>query len=101
MEIIRNCDELIKFLVNKFSSYPLDCVEFQGDIVDITMTVFTYEELGFIEDGVLISIASISADSYFVIKACTTPIEFGRPAKCILIPNYVKNELIATLSGEW
>ena len=100
MEIINSCDELIKFLVNEFSSYPLDCVEFQGDIVDITMTDFTYEELGFIVDGVLISIAS-SADGYFDVKACTTPIKFGEPARCILMPNYVKNELIATLSGEW
>ena len=100
MEIINNCDELIKFLVNKFSSYPLDCVEFQGDIVDITMTDFTYEKLGFIVDGVLISIAS-SAEGYFDVKACTTPIRFEEPAKCILIPDYVKDELIATLSGEW
>lgn len=100
MEIINNCNELIKFLVNKFSSYPLDCVEFQGDIVDITMTDFTYEELGFIVDGVLISIAS-SAEGYFDVKACKTPIKFGESVRSICIPDYVKNELIATLSGEW
>lgn len=100
MKNIYDCDELIKFLVNEFLSYPLDCVEFQGDIVDITMTDFTHEELGFIVDGVLISIA-LSANGYFDVKACTTPIKFGEPAKCILMPNYVKNELIATLSGEW
>ena len=54
MKSIHNCDELIKFLVNEFSSYPLDCVEFQGDVLDITMTDYTYEELGFIVDNTLI-----------------------------------------------
>lgn len=99
MKNIHNCDELIKFLVEEFASYPLEQVEFQGDIVDITMTDYTYEELGFIVDNTLISIAS-SAEGYFDVKACTTPIKFGEPARCILIPDYVKNELIATLSGE-
>lgn len=100
MKNIHNCNELIKFLVKEFASYPLEQVEFQGDIVDITMTDFTYEELGFIVDNTLISIAS-SAEGYFDVKACTTPIKFGELARCILIPDYVKNELIATLSGEW
>lgn len=99
MKNIHNCDELIKFLVEEFASYPLEQVEFQGDPVDITMTDYTYEELGFIVDNTLISIAS-SVKGYFDVKACTTPIKFGEPARCILIPDYVKNELIATLSGE-
>lgn len=101
MKNIHDCDELIEFLVNEFSSYPLDCVEFQGDIVTITRSDFTHEELGFIVNGVLISIASSVADGYFNVKACTTPIRFGKATKCLLIPNYVRNELIATLSGEW
>ena len=100
MKNIHNCDELIKFLVNEFSSYPLDCVEFQGDVLDITMTDYTYEELGFIVDNTLISIAS-SAEGYFDVKACTTPIKFGESVRSICIQDYVKNELIATLSGEW
>lgn len=100
MKNIHNCDELIKFLVEEFASYPLEQVEFQGDIVDITMTDYTYEELGFIVDNTLISIAS-SAEGYFDVKACTAPIKFGEYARSICIPDYVKEELIATLSGEW
>lgn len=100
MKNIHNCDELIKFLVNEFSVYPWDSIEFQGDTLDITMTDYTYEELGFIVDNTLISIAS-SAEGYFDVKACTAPIKFGEPARSICIPDYVKEELIATLSGEW
>lgn len=100
MKSIHNCDELIKFLVNEFASYPLDCVEFQGDILEITTTDYTYEELGFIVNNTLISIAS-SAEGYFDVKACTAPIKFGGLARSICVPDYVKNEFIATLSGEW
>ena len=100
MKNIHNCNELIEFLVNAFASSPLDCVEFQGDILEITMTDYTYEELGFLVDNTFISIAS-SAEGYFDVKACTAPIKFGGLAKSICVPDYVKNELIATLSGEW
>lgn len=100
MKNIHNCDELIKFLVNEFSVYPWDSIEFQGDTLDITMTDYTYEELGFIVDNTLISIAS-SAEGYFDVKACTAPIKFGESARSICIPDYVKEELIATLSGGW
>lgn len=98
MKSIHNCEELIEFLVEEFALYPLDQVEFQGDVVDITMTDFSYEELGFIVDGVLISITS-SAGGYFDIKTSTAPIKFEESAKSICIPDYVKRELIATLSG--
>ena len=97
---LNNCDELIEFVCNELADYPLDTVMFQGDELEVTKTDLTYEELGVIKGDTLVSISS-SAEGYFDLHAVKSPIYFSDSFPCVVVPNYVREELIATLKGEW
>lgn len=100
MKILNNCDELIEFACNELVNYTLEFIEFQGDILEVTKTDFTYEEFGIIKGNTLISISS-SAEGYFDLHAVKSPMNFNDSFPCIVLPNYVREELIATLKREW
>lgn len=100
MKILNNCDELIEFICNELAYYPLDTVMFQGDKLEVTKTDFSYEEFGVIKGDTLVSISS-SAEGYFDLHAVKSPMNFNDSFPCVVVPNYVKEELIATLKGEW
>ena len=36
LEYLNNCDELIEFVCNELTDYPLDTVMFQGDTLEVT-----------------------------------------------------------------
>lgn len=97
---LNNCDELIEFACNGLADYPCDIVEFQGDILEVTKTDLSYEELGVIRGDTLVSISS-SAEGFFDLHAVKGLISFNASFPCIVMPNYVREELIATLKGEW
>ena len=97
---LNSCDELIEFLCNKLADYPCDIVEFQGDTLEITKTDLSYEEIGVIKGDTLMSISS-STKGFFDLHAVKSPMNFNDSFPCIVMPNYVKRELIATLKGEW
>ena len=100
MRILKNFDELIEFVMNELSEYSDPIVVFQGDVLEIDETDLSYEEFGVIKDDTLISISS-STGSDFDLHAIKGLINFEKSYPCVVVPNYMRNELIATLKGEW
>ena len=100
MRILKNFDELIEFVMNELSEYSDHVVMFQGDILEIDETDLSYEEFGVIKDNTLISISS-STGSDFDLHAIKGPIDFEKSYPCVVVPNYMRNGLIAALKGEW
>lgn len=100
MRILKNFDELIEFVMNELSEYSDSVVMFQGDVLEIDETDLSYEEFGVIKDNTLISISS-STGSDFDLHAIKGLINFEKSYPCVVVPNYVRNELIAALKGEW
>ena len=100
MRILNSFDELIEFVMNELSEYSDHVVVFQGDVLEIDETDLSYEEFGVIKDDTLISISS-STGSDFDLHAVKGLINFEKSYPCVVVPNYIRNELIATLKGEW
>ena len=99
MRILINFDVLIELVMNELSEYSDPVVVFQGDVLEIDETDLSYEEFGVIKDDTLISISS-STGSDFDLHAIKGLINFEKSYPCVVVPNYVRNELIATLKGE-
>lgn len=100
MRILKNFDELIEFVMNELSEYSDHVVMFQDDVLEIDKTDLSYEEFGVVKDNTLISISS-STGSDFDLHAIKGLINFEKSYPCVVVPNYMRNELIATLKGEW
>lgn len=100
MRILKNFDELIEFVMNELSEYSDHVVMFQGDVLEIDETDLSYEEFGVIKDDTLISISS-STGSDFDLHAIKGLIDFEKSYPCVVVPNYMRNGLIAALKGEW
>ena len=100
MRILNSCDELIEFVMNELSEYSDHVVMFQGDVLEIDETDLSYEEFGVIKDDTLISISS-STGSDFDLHAVKGFINFEKSYPCVVVPNYMRNGLIAALKGEW
>ena len=100
MRILNSCDELIEFVMNELSEYSDHVIMFQGDVLEIDETDLSYEEFGVIKDDTLISISS-STGSDFDLHAIKGLINFEKSYPWVVVPNYMRNGLIATLKGEW
>ena len=100
MRILNSCDELIEFVMNELSEYSDPVVVFQGDVLEIDETDLSYEEFGVIKNDTLISISS-STGSDFDLHAIKGLINFEKSYPCVVVPNYMRNGLIAALKGEW
>ena len=98
MRILKNFDELIEFVMNELSEYSDHVVMFQGDVLEIDETDLSYEEFGVIKDDTLISISS-STGSDFDLHAIKGFINFEKSYPCVVVPNYMRNGLIAALKG--
>ena len=99
LAVCHNCNELIDFAINKLNDYPLDFLEFQGDTLEVTKTDLSYEEFGVIKEDTLVSISS-SAEGFFDLHAVKSPMSFNDNFPCVVVPDYVREELITTLKGE-
>lgn len=99
MRILKNFDELIEFVMNELSEYSDHVIMFQGDVLEIDETDLSYEEFGVIKDDTLISISS-STGSDFDLHAIKGLINFEKSYPCVVVPNYMRNGLIAALKGE-
>ena len=99
MRILKNFDELIEFVMNELSEYSDPVVVFQGDVLEIDETDLSYEEFGVIKNDTLISISS-STGSDFDLHAVKGRINFEKSYPCVVVPNYIRNGLIAALKGE-
>lgn len=100
LAVCNDCNELIDFAINKLNDYSLDFLEFQGDTLEVTKTDLSYEEFGVIKGDTLVTISS-SAEGFFDLHAIKSPMSFNDNFPCIVVPDYVREELIATLKGEW
>ena len=100
MRTLNSCNELIEFVMNELSEYSDHVIMFQGDILEIDETDLSYEEFGVIKDDTLISISS-STGSDFDLHAVKGLINFEKSYPCVVVPNYMRNGLIAALKGEW
>ena len=100
MRTLNSCDELIEFVMNELSEYSDHVVMFQGDVLEIDETDLSYEEFGVIKDDTLISISS-STGSDFDLHAIKGLINFEKSYPCVVVPNYMRNGLIAALKGKW
>lgn len=101
LAVCNNGNELIDFVINELNDYPLEILEFQGDTLEVTRTDLSYEEIGIIKGNTLVSISS-SAEGHFDLHAIESPVDFTKDSyPCVVVPDYVKEELIATLKGEW
>ena len=100
MRILKNFDELIEFVMNELSEYSDHVIMFQGDALEIDETDLSYEEFGVIKDDTLISVSS-STGSDFDLHAIKGLINFEKSYPCVVVPNYMRNGLIAALKGEW
>ena len=100
MRILKNFDELMEFVMNELSEYSDPVVVFQGDILEIDKTDLSYEEFGVIKNDTLISISS-STGSDFDLHAIKGLVNFEKSYPCVVVPNYMRNGLIAALKGEW
>ena len=100
MRILNSYDELIEFVMNELSEYSDHVIMFQGDILEIDETDLSYEEFGVIKDDTLISISS-STGSDFDLHAIKGLINFEKSYPCVVVPNYMRDGLIAALKGEW
>ena len=99
MRILKNFNELIEFVMNELSEYSDHVVMFQGDVLEIDETDLSYEEFGVVKDDTLISISS-STGSDFDLHAIKGLINFEKSYPCVVVPNYMRNGLIAALKGE-
>ena len=94
---LNNCDELIEFVCNELADYTCNIVIFQGDILEVTKTDLSYEGIAVIKGDTLVSISS-SAAGFFDLHAIKSPIDFTKDSfPCVVVPDYVKDELIDTL----
>ena len=100
MRTLNSCDELIEFVMNELSEYSDHVIMFQGDVLEIDETDLSYEEFGVIKDDTLISISS-STGSDFDLHAIKGLINFEKSYPCVVVPNYMRDGLIAALKGEW
>lgn len=95
MKILNNCDELIEFINNELADYPYDTVEFQGDTLEVKRAGIEYPTCTIGN----ISVSDREIDGKFFLQLTRNNLHMMTPT--IMIPNYIKEELIATLKGEW
>lgn len=105
MEIINNCDELLAYLYAAYDTCQYCCgghLEFQGDVCDVE---------GFMPDwrgtfmpsptfpSTVFSIQDGSDDKHFILCIFRGPQFILDQTLGVELPNYVKDELMATIEG--
>lgn len=101
MVTLNNCDELLSFMYSNYDSPYQGYVEFQGDIipmngmspsVDMIIVSPKYKRTAFIVGPTVDDEFKLS-----IVKGCA----FMDELPSVVLPEYVKVELIATIKGEW
>lgn len=95
---LNNCDELIKFVIEELNDFTYNNVEFQGDNIEVTTTTLDYIDIGVIKGRCLI-IISQSLDGAFDLYCIHGIVHFNKQYPCVVVPDYVKEELIDTLAS--
>lgn len=97
-KILNNCDELIKFAIEELNDYKYDSVEFQGDNIEVTTTTLDYIAIGVIKGRCLVTISE-SADGAFDLHCIHGIVHFDKQYPCVVVPDYIKEELLDTLAS--
>lgn len=101
MIVLMNCDELLSFMYSNYDSPYQGYVEFQGDIipmngmspsVDMIIVSLKYKRTAFIIGPTVDDEFKLS-----IVKDCA----FMDELPSVVLPEYIKVELIATIKGEW
>lgn len=94
---LNNCDELKHFIINHFENPLIGIVNFQGDNVEFGGYAIPKDgEVIFVDNHKSFKVGKIIIDT-FVLTLSDVPDEgYG-----VELPSYVREELIATLKGEW
>ena len=89
------CNNLEDVLMNMSSIMECDSFEFQGDKCEVTEITLDYVEHAFVYEDKMVFIHS-SAEGYFDVTM-SEYFDFNEQYRCILLPDYCKNELIHIL----
>lgn len=92
---LNSCDELIEFVCNELADYHCDIVGFQGDNLEVCRTGRQFPECT-VGD---IFVSDREVNGCFFLQNVKGTLLMLTPT--VMVPNYVKEELIATLKGEW
>lgn len=101
MVTLNNCDELLSFMYSNYDSPYQGYVEFQGDIipmngmspsVDMIIVSPKFKRTAFILGPTVDDEFKLS-----IVKDCA----FMDELPSVVLPEYIKIELIATIKGEW
>lgn len=95
---LNNCNELIKFIIEELNDYKYDVVKFQGKDIEVTKTTLDYTDIGLIKGRCLITLSK-SAEGTFDLHCIHGIIHFNKQYPCVVVPNYVKNELLDALAS--
>lgn len=102
MIVLHNCDELLDFMLSNYDSLYQGCVEFEGDIIEYNgMTPNT--------QGQLIVSPKYTRTAFFIgrtigdefVLSIVKDSAFIDELPSVVLPEYVKTEIIATIKGEW
>lgn len=95
---LNNCSELIKFIIEELNDYKYDVVKFQGEAIEVTKTTLDYIDIGVIKGRCLITLSK-SAEGAFDLHCIHGIIHFNKQYPCVVVPDYIKNELLDTLAS--
>ena len=95
---LNNCNELIKFIIEELNDYKYDVVKFQGEAIEVTKTTLDYIDIGVIKGGCLITLSK-SAEGAFDLHCIHGIVHFNKQYPCVVVPDYVKNELLDALAS--
>lgn len=89
------CNNLDDVLMNMSSIMECDSFEFQGDKCEVTRITLDYVEHAFVYEDKMVFIHS-SAGGYFDVTM-SEYFDFNEQYRCILLPDYCKDEFIHLL----
>lgn len=89
------CNNLEDVLMNMSSIMECDSFEFQGEKCEVTEVTLDYVDQAFVYEGKMVFIHS-SAWGYFDVTM-SEYYDFNEQYRCILLPDYCKNEFIHIL----
>lgn len=89
------CNNLDDVLMNMSSIMECDSFEFQGDKCEVTRITLDYVEHAFVYEDKMVFIHS-SAEGYFDVTM-SKYFDFNEQYRCILLPDYCKDEFIHLL----
>ena len=87
-EVLNHIDEILQH----------DLFEFEGEEYEVTVMPLDYVKQAYVYNGKIVLVNS-SVDGCFDVMAAHS-FDFNKQYRCVLLPDYCRNELISILKGE-